>query len=102
VGVDENFVPNQETEYNVSGLPKSKLLHNTVRGLMKLNQHPTIARITRALPSQGAIDAILRRYNRNLLKPEISSEMRLELTAIYRDDILKLQDLIRRDLSHWL
>jgi len=28
--------------------------------------------------------------------------LRRQLTEEYREDILKLQDLIRRDLSHWL
>jgi len=28
--------------------------------------------------------------------------VRSKLLAIYRDDILKVQKLIKRDLSHWL
>lgn len=35
------------------------------------------------------------------LKP-LSSEERQVLTEFYREDILKLQDLIDRDLSSWL
>ena len=35
------------------------------------------------------------------LKP-LSSEERQLLTDFYREDILKLQDLIQRDLSSWL
>ena len=31
-----------------------------------------------------------------------SSEEREELTAYYREDILQLQELLGRDLSHWL
>ena len=29
-------------------------------------------------------------------------ELRSQLTEIYREDILRLQDLIQRDLSAWL
>ena len=35
-------------------------------------------------------------------KPTLSPEIRQELLVIYREDILKLQDLIDRDLSKWL
>lgn len=34
--------------------------------------------------------------------PVMDPELRVRLTAHYRDDILELQDLIDRDLSHWL
>jgi hypothetical protein len=40
---------------------------------------------------------------RNLLKPPpLQSEVRRQLIGVYREDILKLQDLIHRDLSGWL
>jgi hypothetical protein len=32
----------------------------------------------------------------------LSAELRSELTLRFRDDILRLQDLLDRDLSHWL
>jgi len=32
----------------------------------------------------------------------LSAELRTELTPRFRDDILRLQDLLDRDLSHWL
>ena len=35
-------------------------------------------------------------------KPTLSPEMRQKLISIYREDILKLQDLIQKDLSRWL
>jgi hypothetical protein len=34
--------------------------------------------------------------------PPLDPELRARLTEEYREDILKLQDLIGRDLSHWL
>ena len=34
--------------------------------------------------------------------PSLEPEVRRELLHIYREDILKLQDLIQRDLSAWL
>ena len=38
----------------------------------------------------------------NLLKPQLEVETRRELSQIYRQDILQLQELINRDLSKWL
>ena len=34
--------------------------------------------------------------------PPLSSELKSELTDIFRDDIQKLEKLINRDLSSWL
>jgi len=39
---------------------------------------------------------------RDLEKPRFSPELRLELTEYYYEDINRLQDLLDRDLSHWL
>jgi hypothetical protein len=38
----------------------------------------------------------------NLEKPQMKPETREYLKNLYREDILKLQTLINRDLSHWL
>jgi hypothetical protein len=35
-------------------------------------------------------------------KPRLSEEDRAEFIKVYRDDILRLSDLLRRDLSNWL
>ena len=38
----------------------------------------------------------------NLEKPQMKPETREYLKNLFREDILKLQTLINRDLSHWL
>ena len=38
----------------------------------------------------------------NLRKPALADTLRQELRAAYREDVERLQDLIGRDLSHWL
>jgi hypothetical protein len=40
--------------------------------------------------------------NRNLIKPPLTPQVRRQLIGVYREDILKLQVLIGRDLSGWL
>jgi len=39
---------------------------------------------------------------RNRYKPQLPIEIRQQLIEVYREDILKLQDLLQRDLSIWL
>jgi hypothetical protein len=40
--------------------------------------------------------------NQNLTKPQMSPMLRSQLTEVYRQDILKLQDSIGKDFSRWL
>jgi hypothetical protein len=40
--------------------------------------------------------------SRNLRKNGLPEPDRAAATAFFRDDILRTQDLIGRDLSHWL
>lgn len=98
--VDENFAP-EIRRSNVTLLPKSRRLHN-------LAAHPQrIEQLTPFLPTtaQRAVVSALRRIDNqfNLAPPPpLDPEIRARLTADYREDILKLQDLIGRDLAHWL
>jgi hypothetical protein len=40
--------------------------------------------------------------NKNLAKPPLSCELRCKMISTCKSDIAQLQDLIGRDLSHWL
>ena len=97
--VDDGFVPDVSVRYNASGLPRNRLLDAVMRP----------RRITRDL--KASLPDPLRRFvvtlgtrinRRNLVKPDLSRELRRELIALYREDILALQTLLRRDLSSWL
>jgi hypothetical protein len=44
----------------------------------------------------------VRAKNLTVRKPVLPRELRKDLIERYRDDILKLQELIKRDLSKWL
>jgi hypothetical protein len=97
--VDDAFVPDVSVKHNVSGLPKSKLLER----LLRRNSF-TVA-VKRHLPDwarRTVDDAVSAIHRANRVKPTIDPEIRQELIALYRDDILKLQDLIRQDLTAWL
>lgn len=97
LGVDSGFVPSTDVKYNISGLPKNKSLHSflserhAIKDIFKLF-------IPRKLLKRIAIEV----RNLNLTKPVLSQDLRDLLIAEYQVDILKLQNLINRDLSDWL
>jgi len=102
LGVDDNFVPaNIGEKYNVSGVPKSKSLHRFLR-----TDNAVMAMflpIIRTVFPKRTRDVIKNRIRQaNLKRMEMKPETRMCLKEVYRDDILKLQNLIKRDLSHWL
>ena len=101
LGVDEAFVPETRIRYNASGIPRSKSVHKLLRALRRTR--PTLERL---LP-EGQTRLLLRLgsnlHNRNLTRPGLSPRVRREVTDRYfRDDVLELQDVLRRDLSAWL
>ena len=101
LGVDDAFIPEIAVRYNASGVPKNKILHSTLQRLRKLR--PVVER---ALPEQQG-RRLLRLgsalHNRNLTRARLPSEVRRKVTDQYfRDDIVRLQSLIGRDLSDWL
>jgi hypothetical protein len=93
--IDEDFVPDASMEYNPSGIPRAGRLYKGVRTLTA--QNPAL--VERVLPAR------LRGYvkSRFLAKPPpFPPEVRRQLTYSYKEDILRLQELIGRDLSVWL
>jgi hypothetical protein len=116
LGVDDTFVADTSVRYNASGVPRSKFVHAVLSKLQKATQ----ATFDRAPQQESVTQATLPRRlgkspwlekarhfgiglkNRNLVKPPLIPEVRQQLLEDYREDILKLQELIQRDLSHWL
>lgn len=97
VGVDNTFIPDLSRK-NVSGTPKSRLVHDlfTKDNVLKSLVKPLLPKQLRRNIADTAI-------SQNLgSKPILSSETRDRLCQLYREDILQLQDLIERDLSAWL
>lgn len=100
LGVDDTFEPSVEHRQNVSGVPKSTLLHTLV--FKHGSPVKALLRPLKSLLPESLINTAMNLENRSLVKPELSPSLRAELVEDYREDILKLQQLIRRDLSHWL
>lgn len=97
LGIDDTFVPDTSYQPNVSGIPKNKALHTLFR-----KSNPIRTLIEPIAPASLRKLAINLK-GKNLVQPPLSPEIRQQLIQeIYREDILKLQDLVQRDLSKWL
>jgi hypothetical protein len=96
IGVNSALGPTQLEQVNITRWPHSWALQGW------LNAPPWIVR---HMPGQirGFLVKHLRVWNANKVKPPtLDPTRRHELTELYRDEILRLQDFIGRDLSHWL
>jgi len=101
LGVDQEFVP-EIRRNNVTRIAKNQWLHRLSVSPMRIERliDPVLPRAAH----KWIISAMQGLDNRlNLATPPpIDPLIRQQLTDCYRDDILKTQELIGRDLSHWL
>lgn len=96
IGVTPDFIPDMYLRLNRSGMIRNPIL----RRLWHLSS-PVRARTRPFLPER------LRRrvYQivvRDIAKPTYDPALRRQLVELYQADIVRLQELIRRDLSAWL
>jgi hypothetical protein len=103
LGVDSSFVPDTTKRFKESYVPKVPSLE---RFLNKTKYKATLSEAY--LPNRIAwrmkyVKTMLdRAANLNRTKPpRIPAAMRMTLVDEYRDDILRLGDLLGRDLTHW-
>jgi hypothetical protein len=94
--VEETFTPDLSHKHNVSGVIRNPALRFVWTRSKNLR-----ASLRRFLPPRfrhTASEWVIQ----DLVKLPFHPELRAELTDYYRQDILQLEDLIQRDLSHWL
>jgi hypothetical protein len=98
LGVDDDFRPNVSLRHNVSGVPRSRALH----GLLG-RSHPLKSAVKPFVPEVARLRLVTSLRNHNLSRPSpLSPRIRGRLIENYREDILRLETLIGRDLSGWL
>ena len=97
LNVDHTFVPDMSMRHNESKLPRSRSLQEFLaeRRLAKDLFKPLVPNGW----SKRVGDHLRRK---NLSKPRLSEKIRRDLIDIYRPDIIRLQDMLQRDLTHWL
>ena len=95
--VDRQFIPDMSAKLNSTGIPRNRTLDALIK------EPNLIKTIYQLLPMKLRKKITSKITKRNPLeKPLLSSEIRKNLTELYREDILKLQQLIQRDFSGWL
>ena len=99
LGVDEVALDTSK-RYNVTHhVPRSqRMAHH-----LAMKDDTGLKRLARAtVPGfvRGQCRRLVERWN--TAEPKFPEDLRRELLAGYRDDIVALQDLIGRDLSHWM
>jgi hypothetical protein len=105
--VDPEFKVNSSVKFNESGFIKNDFL-NKLYGqqgvLMKTVKVLLPSTILKGLKNNLFVQKQLNGLrSKNLVKPKLDPDVRYRLTnEVYGEDIKKLQDLLQRDLSHWL
>ncbi len=100
--IDPSFIPKLITKHNASGKHRSKIIHNLLNKPNIFKK--TIKKIVKTLhlfPNQLK-KISLKLSNNNLKKGKINEEDKKYLKNYYKKDIKKLEELINKDLSHWL
>ena len=95
IGVDSAFEPDVSKRHNRSEIPKSDLLRRLMRSRNPLR---ATARTLTTLKMRKSIAHHLRIWTGR----KVPRSVRYRLQQHYRDDILALQKLLRRDLTYWL
>ncbi|MEO7988393.1 MAG: sulfotransferase [Chryseolinea sp.] len=102
LGVDNTFkVKDSTTKHNMSGKPRSQWLHEFLfEGHPLRNFLRPVIRFF--IPSKQRKKISLNIQQKNLVQMKIKPETGEMLKNEFRDEILKLEKLLNRDLSSWL
>lgn len=96
IGVRSSFNVNAEYKFNPGGIPKSPWLHH---GLIALKWIPMLRSYTPAFIRSRLAQI----RDKNLKSTEkLSVDVQKQWLRYYQDDILRVQDILQLDLSHWL
>lgn len=102
LGVDTTFqVKDSTTKHNMSGKPRSRWLHEFLfEGHPLRNFLRPIIRFF--IPGKQRKNISLKIQQKNLTQIKINAETGTMLKNEFRDEIIKLEKLLNRDLSSWL
>jgi hypothetical protein len=95
--VDDAFVPDTSSKHNPGSVPKNEAARQMVR-LM----NTALPIVRKVIPPASRVRKIVQERVLIDESPPLDPQIRAELMEFYKEDILKLEDLIGRDLSLWL
>ena len=104
IDVDTSFEPDLTKVHNQGGYPKNGKLYSLARyGLLTPKMYFKLNSLLKPVIPQIIVDFRKKLMQKSLKQaPQLTAEIREEVINFYREDILKTQDLIKRDLSSWL
>ena len=100
--IDSSFTINKSFgSANRGGIPRNKEIDTFIKKLKPI--YHSLSPIISQRWSNKIYKIYVDLRNKNLEQPpKLPHEIRQQLIEVYREDILKLQDLLQRDLSIWL
>lgn len=104
IGIQNNFIPDLSKKYNVSGKPKNKIINRF------LKQNNRGKKVIKPIVDSLGMGSVVRRMvkkciaanDKKMKKCEMEESVRIKLTKYYTEDVIKLQNVINRDLSLWI
>ncbi|NNG03140.1 MAG: sulfotransferase [Inquilinus sp.] len=99
LGVDPHFEPDVSARHNRAGIPASRILY---RLIMSPNALKSVAKPLLPARLRAAVKSTVTESDALLHRPDLPSALRRQLVGGLREDVLALQEIVGRDLSHWL
>jgi hypothetical protein len=102
IGADETFVPDTSVQYNISDPQTGNFWFKFIVNNRFVK--PLLAPVIKSVISEEKRRKLVHKLRRKSTAPPFKPEPELvkELHTLYRNDILRTQELIGRDLSSWL
>lgn len=105
--VDNSFMPDLDIRFNQSGFIINKKLDRIIgpKGIIQNSVKSLLGpQVYSGLKSNPTLQKFINRLRkRNLARPRLDPEVKRLLThEVYAADLKQLQELIKKDLSHWL
>lgn len=95
LNVSESFAPDINTVYNRGGIVKSKVIRN-------FSNNKKLKTLIKTYMPHSLVLALKNIKNYNIKKaPPLTIEHRIDAVKFVKEDIHKLESLIKRDLSSW-
>ena len=104
IGVDDTFDVDTSTQVQTAKIPKNQAINNLLQRDNPLRSlaASTLKAIMPLETRQKLRDRLIDFNSKSKQEAPLKPETRQKLVELYREDILKLQDLIQQDLSAWL
>ena len=104
LGVNDTFFPDVNRKAQVAKIPKNQAVNNLLqRKNILRSATANILRVVMPVEARQKLrDRLINLNSHAKQQAPLSPEERQQLIELYREDILKLQDLVGRDLSGWL